>query len=58
MVPRGSADAAQRLLIRAPDGGSLLLKLDLPQRQDPWGWVLLVHGLGGSSDRPGVGKAA
>ena len=58
MVPRCPADTAQRLLIRAPDGGSLLLKLDLPQQQDPWGWVLLVHGLGGSSDRPGVRRLA
>ena len=58
IVPRWPADTAQRLLIRAPDGGSLLLKLDLPQRQDPWGWVLLVHGLGGSSDRPGVRRLA
>lgn len=58
MVYRWPADRAQRLSIGAPNGGSLLLKLDLPQRQDPWGWVLLVHGLGGSSDRPGVRRLA
>jgi uncharacterized protein len=30
MVPRCPADTAQRLSISSPDGGSLLLKLDLP----------------------------
>ena len=53
-----SVDSSQRLPIRLPDGGALLLKLDLPQWQDPCAWVLLVHGLAGSSERPGVLRLA
>ena len=58
VVSRWPTDTAQRRFIPLPDGGSLLLKLDLPPQADPRGGVLLVHGLAGSSDRSGVRRLA
>jgi predicted alpha/beta-fold hydrolase len=58
VVSRWPADTAQRRLIPLPDGGSLLLKRDLPPQVDPRGGVLLVHGLAGSSERSGVRRLA
>ncbi|MCP9804601.1 alpha/beta fold hydrolase [Cyanobium sp. T1G-Tous] len=46
------------LWIRLPDGASLLVSQDLPERHHPVAWVLLVHGLAGSSERPGVRRLA
>jgi len=49
---------SEDLLIRLADGASLLVRQDLPERHHPIGWVLVVHGLAGSSERPGVRRLA
>ncbi len=36
----------------------MLVRQDLPERDHPIAWVLLVHGLAGSSERPGVRRLA
>jgi len=41
-----------------PTGGCLLVQRDGPLQSYPLGWVLLVHGLAGSSERPGVRRLA
>jgi uncharacterized protein len=45
-------------MVSLPDGGRLLLVEDQPIELPPRAWVLLVHGLGGSSSRPGVRRLA
>ncbi|QVL53742.1 MAG: alpha/beta fold hydrolase [Cyanobium sp. M30B3] len=52
------ADQGQPWTVAVPGGGSLLLVEDPPAHGQPRGWVLLVHGLGGSSSRPGVRRLA
>jgi len=45
-------------MVSVPGNGQLLLREDPPELARARGWVLLVHGLGGSSDRPGVRRLA
>jgi predicted alpha/beta-fold hydrolase len=44
--------------VAVPGGGRLLLLEDQPGQGEPRAWVLLVHGLGGNSSRPGVRRLA
>jgi len=55
---RLSADRGRPWTVSLPTGGSLLLLEDRPVKSQPRAWVLLVHGLGGSSGRPGVRRLA
>lgn len=50
--PRLPADGGEHLLVDLPDGGQLLALHD--RVAEPRGLVLLLHGLGGSSDREGL----
>lgn len=53
------ADRGRPWTVALPTGGSLLLLEDRPApTQTLRGWVLVVHGLGGSSGRPGVRRLA
>jgi len=44
--------------VAVPGGGRLLILEDRPGLGQPRAWVLLVHGLGGNSSRPGVRRLA
>jgi predicted alpha/beta-fold hydrolase len=52
------ADRGQPWTVAIPGGGRLLLLEDQPGQGRPRAWVLLVHGLGGNSSRPGVRRLA
>ena len=52
------AEQGRPWTVDIPGSGQLLLVEDAPARCGQRGWVLLVHGLGGSSDRPGVRRRA
>ena len=52
------ADQGQPWTVDLPTGGKLLLMEDQPWQGRPRAWVLVVHGLGGSSSRPGVRRLA
>ena len=52
------ADQGKPWTVPLADGGRLLLLEDRPEQALPRAWVLLVHGLGGSSGRPGVRRLA
>ena len=51
-------DGGQSWTVAVPSGGRLLLLEDQPPQGPPRAWVLLVHGLGGNSSRPGVRRLA
>jgi uncharacterized protein len=52
------ADQGKPWTVAVPGGGCLLLLEDQAGQGQPRAWVLLVHGLGGSSGRPGVRRLA
>lgn len=56
--PAAAADSSASLRVPLPDGGALLVRSEAPVARDQRGWVLLVHGLGGDSQRPGVRRLA
>ena len=58
-IPSGSSFSSSSATSSATSCASgLLLLEDQPPLPEPRGWVLLVHGLGGSSDRPGIRRLA
>lgn len=56
--PAAVADPSAILRVPLPDGGALLVRSEAPATRELRGWVLLLHGLGGDSQRPGVRRLA
>lgn len=52
------AERGAPLVLPLPQGGALLALAEAPAGPPPRAWVLLVHGLGGDSGRPGVRRLA